>query len=134
MIAGKHMMVLCGDVSLSLIPFICYGLTYTVRPDVTTRVDADTEFILGRTLTLTCDFDGVPIPDVTWTQNNTIELSDSDPRITTTTTTANAGQSRVATLEITGIDRDGGGLYTCRFSNSVGDREFNVSTVLILSE
>ena len=85
------------------------------------------------TLTLTCDFDGVPIPDVTWTQNNTIELSDSDPRITTTTT-ANAGESRVATLEITGIDRDGGGLYTCSFNNSVGVREVNVSTVLIFSE
>ena len=113
--------------------FICYGLTPTVRPDATTREEAGTEFILGRILTLTCDFDGVPIPDVTWTQNNTIELSDSDPRITTTTT-ANAGGSRVATLEITGIDRDGGGLYTCRFSNSVGDREVIATTVLIFSE
>ena len=112
---------------------LLFGLTPTVRPDATTRVGPDTEIILERTLTLTCDFDGVPIPDVTWTQNNTIELSDSDPRITTTTT-ANAGESRVATLEITGIDRDGGGLYTCRFNNSLGVREVIVTTVLIFSE
>ena len=136
LIAGKHWGGQDSPLWRGVIelPFTCYGLTPTVRPDATTRVDPDTEIILERTLTLTCGFDGVPTPDVTWTQNNTIELmSDNDSRITTTTT-ANAGGSRVATLEITGIDRDGGGLYTCGFNNSVGDREVSVTTVLILSE
>ena len=115
--------------------YLCYGLTPTDPPEGISTEAASREMILGSNLTLSCDFDGAPIPDVTWIQNNTIELSDSDPRITTTTTTtANAGGSRVATLEITGLDRDGGGLYTCRFSNSVGDDEVNVTTVLILSK
>ena len=107
---------------------MCLCYCFADRPEVRTTEAASHFIILGRDLRLSCNFDGVPIPDVTWIQNNTIELSDSDPRIIITT------GNDVSTLQITGTDRNGGGLYTCRSTNSVGSREVDVTTVMILSE
>lgn len=96
-------------------------------PEVSTQEDDMQDVSLGGTLTLTCSFEGVPTPTVSWTQNNT-NIDESDPRVTFTTAT------NLSTITIINIGRDGGGVYGCVFNNSQGTLVTNVSTIRILSK
>jgi hypothetical protein len=99
------------------------------RPEANTNEpNPNQQLHLGGDLGLSCFFEGVPTPTVTWVQNGTIQVNESDSRISV------ASVSGSSTLQITELGRDDGGLYTCSFSNVLGNLDVNVTTVLILSE
>ena len=77
---------------------------------------------------MSCDYVGIPAPSITWTYNNTMELDNSDSRVTITTT------DTTSTLTRTNLMRDGGGYYNCIFSNSQGTFNVSVIEVRILSK
>lgn len=100
-------------------------------PEAITRENAMRSINLRGALTLRCDFDGVPIPSVVWVHNSTIELDETANSRITISTDVDGGFS---VLSINDVGRDGGGLYTCRFNNSVGVVSINVTTVFILGK
>ena len=91
-------------------------LSLSDAPEVTTLEDGVQLAPLGGGLTLSCDFDGVPMPTIEWLRNGNLLLSsDSDPHISITT------DSDSSLLELTNLQRDSGGQYVCRATNVVGD-------------
>ena len=93
------------------------------------------EVQLNDTLSLTCSFDGVPTPSVVWLHNNTIELTDSDPRVSISNAPKGGSNpaARRTVLTVSNIGRDDGGIYTCRFNVSEDFVEVNATTVRITS-
>ena len=75
-----------------------------------------------------CSFVGVPAPNVTWTQNSTAELNESDPSVSITT-----GNNQ-STLMISDLGRDSGGIYGCDVENFLGSSVINVTNVLLLGK
>ena len=82
---------------------------------------------LGDAFSRTCTFVGVPFPDVTWYQNNTIELVSGVGGVTIDIT----GSS--TTLSVAAVDRNSGGSYLCFLENVVGS-EMQSFGITILSE
>ena len=73
------------------------------------------EVQLDGTLSLTCSFDGIPTPSVVWLHNDTIELTDSDPRVSISDTHEGGSNpaSRRTVLAISNVEEDDEGIYTC---------------------
>ena len=94
------------------------------------------EVQLDGTLSLTCSFDGIPTPSVVWLHNGTIELTDSDSRVSISNAPEGGSNpaARRTVLTVSDIRRDDGGVYTCRFNISDEVFSINATTVLILSE
>ena len=105
-----------------------HTLFFPDLPEATTTEVAYREIGLGRTLTLSCDFDGNPTPSVTWLLNNTEVVNPDADGVTITT------ENGVTTLMINGLGRDDGGVYSCNFNNSVNTLQVNASEVLVLSK
>ena len=80
---------------------------------------------LGNTLELVCSFMSFPPSDGVFLRNHEV-LSVSDSRINVDTTNISS------TLTITNIRDDEGGNYSCRFNNSLGTTEIEVTTLTIL--
>ena len=96
-------------------------------PEANSGEDSFTQERLYHNMSLRCNFDGVPIPSVTWLHNDTI-LEESLPEIYV------RNENNVSTLTIQNIGRDAGGLYTCKVNNSDDSVLVNVTTVFILRE
>ena len=75
-------------------------------------------FPIHTTLTLTCEYDGVPSPNITWTMNGT-QLDETNPNITITNVTL-ARYNRTTTLTWLNIPLEGRGTYFCITSNLRG--------------
>ena len=75
----------------------------------------------GNTLTLSCDYESVPPPDVTWLFNSS-PLSFVDPRITTTELRSE--------LTLGSLEESEGGTYTCRASNIVGGSSLDIQVIV----
>ena len=109
-----------------------YILTHAhVFPDppvATTTEAANEDIVLGGELVLTCYFDGIPTPSVTWLLNNTEVVNPDADGVTITT------ENGVTTLMINGLGRDDGGVYSCNFNNSVNTLQVNTTEVLVLSK
>ena len=96
-----------------------------VAPEATTTPHQDIN--LSGSLTVSCDYMGVPTPSIVWTHNNT-ELNDSNADITISTSDTNSMLMR------TNLDRNAGGDYNCIFTNSLGADNVSVIEVRILSK
>ncbi len=97
----------------------------TDGPEATTTEVPFRNLDLGGSLSLRCDFDGVPTPSVVWLLNGTVELnSTNDSRVAITT------MDGVSVLNITNLDQLGFGVYSCGVSSSVGDLVINVTTIV----
>ena len=104
-------------------------------PEGSTEHAPTKEVELNGTLSLMCSFDGKPTPSVVWLLNDTIELTDSDPRVSISDTPEGGSNStaRRTVLTISNVEEDDEGIYTCRFNISENFFEVNVTTVYIAS-
>ena len=94
--------------------------THTDAPDVTTTVPSPHLVPRGTTLTLSCDYDSVPPPTITWLHNGS-PLSPTDPRVTISSTDSQS------TLMHTNLGENEGGTYICNASNVVGSNSVDIS-------
>ena len=81
-------------------------------------------------LRLICGYVGAPAPDLQWIHNDSIALNSTSPGVSII-----GGQpgDTTSSVVIAAVNRDSGGTYTCRASNSLGTAEV-VYTVNILSK
>ena len=94
-----------------------------VAPEITTTITSERIHVNGR-LTVSCDFVGVPAPNITWTHNSTMDLNESDSSVSIIT------ESDRSVLRVSNLSRDGGGLYSCTASNFLGSQTNNITNVL----
>ena len=104
----------------------CYHIstrthTHTDAPVVTTTLSSPQSIPRGSTLTLSCDYESVPSPDITWLLNSS-PLPSMDPRITST-------ESR-SELMLGALEESEGGTYTCSASNIVGDSSLDIEVIV----
>ena len=97
--------------------------THTDAPDVTTTVPSPHLVPRGTTLTLSCDYDSVPPPTITWLHNGS-PLSSTDPRVTITSTDSRSDLMR------TNLGENEGGRYICSASNVVGSNSTDINVVV----
>ena len=101
---------------MSVVLCLLKSLTsFSTDVDITSSVSMEiVDSPLGRTLQLTCDYQGIPpAVEITWEHNATI-LQDSDPDITIVADDTNT------TLTRSNLPADGGGFYNCSATNVVG--------------
>ena len=72
----------------------------------------------GDNLNLTCEANGQPVPSIAWTKSGT---------------TLQTG-SGTNTLQLTNIQRSGGGNYVCTAKNMAGSASFNVLVRIVRCE
>ena len=97
--------------------------SHTDAPDVITTVPSPHLIPRGTTLTLSCDYDSVPPPTITWLHNGS-PLSPTDPRVTITSTDSRSDLMR------TNLGENEGGTYTCNASNVVGSNSTDINVVV----
>lgn len=81
-------------------------------PKVTAQILNFQTAQLGSALILSCNFDGVPIPTIQWLHNGTV-LTNMEDTVTIT------GDSN-STLQLSNLNRNGGGVYSCEAENDLG--------------
>ena len=69
---------------------------------------------LGHTLTLSCSYDAIPTPSVTWMRDAVVLSDDSRTSVTLDP------DSRSSELTLDELEREEGGAYVCMFTNEVG--------------
>ena len=99
---------------------------FIVAPEITTSFTFKRIHVNG-TLTASCDFVGVPAPNITWTHNSTMDLNERDSSVSIIT------KSDRSVLRISNLSRDDGGLYSCTASNFLGSQT-NITNVFILGK
>ena len=115
--------------SLNILNLECFKyVLLLVAPEITPVPLITKRIQLNGTFSASCSFVGVPIPNVIWTQNSTVELNESDPSVSITT-----GNNESA-LMIFDLGRDGGGIYSCVVNNSLGSPAINVTNVFVLGK
>ncbi|KAM9810462.1 hemicentin-1 [Neosynchiropus ocellatus] len=95
-------------------------LSVYVMPTLKPRLDAESDLVtpqVGSSVTLRCQANGVPEPEVTWYKNG-LQLTEG-----------NGLKIDRHQLEIVGVQMSDGGSYTCKVSNVVGqvDRTFKLT-------
>ena len=95
----------------------------TVAPDVATPVMSPHLSPVNGTLTLSCTYNAVPPPTITWSHEGS-PLDPNDPRITITSTTSRSDLSR------DDLGRGEGGTYTCGATNVVGSSSVNIEVTV----
>ena len=100
---------------------IYYIIIITDAPLVTTAHIGIQFFPLGRTLTLSCDYQGLPPHISTSWNHNGSAVMDSDLDITIISDAIHSVLTR------TMIAGDGGGVYSCAATNTVGTGSANIS-------
>ena len=94
---------------------------HTDAPVVTTTLSSPQRIPRGNTLTLFCDYESVPPPDITWFFNSS-PLSSVDPGITTTELRSE--------LMLGPLEEGEGGTYTCSASNIVGGSSRDIEVIV----
>ena len=95
----------------------------TVEPDVTTSVTSPHLSPVNTALTLSCNYNAVPPPDITWLHGGS-PLDPSDPRVIITSTTSHSELMR------DDLGRGEGGTYTCSATNVVGSSSVNIEVTV----
>ena len=96
-------------------------VTCTDAPSV--RVGpSDTTILSNATLSLVCDLDGAPFPDVTWTKDG--ETFNFTERVYT--------RMYSASLQFDSLELSDSGVYQCFAANMDGSVESNNATLLVL--
>ena len=95
----------------------------TVAPDVATPVMSPHLSPVNGTLTLSCTYNAVPPPTITWSHEGS-PLDPNDPRITITSTTSRSDLSRDE------LGQGEGGTYTCGATNVVGSSSVNIEVTV----
>ena len=98
-----------------------FEYTHTDAPAVNTTLSSPQRIPRGSTLTLFCNYESVPSPNVTWLLNSS-PLSSMDPRITST-------ESR-SELVLGPLEENEGGTYTCSASNIIGDSSLDIEVIV----
>ena len=78
---------------------------------------------VGQDLTLSCEYEAVPAPTITWFQGVT-ELNASDSRITIRSNDTHSD------FTLSSIQSDEGGVYTCEASNVVDSNDSAVTIIV----
>ena len=100
-------------------------LIILAAPDVTTTNSLLESFDIDGTLTLTCSFEGVPLPLLEWVHNG-LPLSNSNISITISNTRGLSNGT--STLQWVNASPDTVGMFTCVATNNLGsaNRSINV--------
>lgn len=100
----------------------------TVPPDISSTAASNMALLLGSELSLTCDYEAVPLPTmVQWLINDTLFLNpEENSRVTVDT-----NETR-SILILTELQRNEGGNYSCNVTNSQGSTIQKLTTVYIL--
>ena len=69
---------------------------------------------LGQTLTLSCSYDAIPTPSVTWMRDAEVLSDDNRTSVTLDP------DSRSSELTVDELQQEEGGAYVCLFTNEVG--------------
>ena len=77
---------------------------------------------LGQTLSLSCSYDAIPTPSVTWMRDAEVLSDDNRTSVTLDT------DSFSSELTLDELEREEGGVYVCLFTNEVGS---GVSSIVV---
>ena len=90
---------------------------HTDSPDVTSQNPTSVQALPGTNVTLSCDFTGVPSPDVTWSHDGVVTAPGQGVAIVT--------RGNRSEFTVQGVTGERGGVYRCSVSNSIGSGSFN---------
>ena len=101
----------------SILVLIVFSFLIIAAPDMTTTNGLMESFDIDGTLTLKCNFEGIPLPSLEWIHNG-LPLSSSNDSITITT---NRDQSYgTSMLQWVNASPDTVGTFMCEATNSLG--------------